>query len=34
MPDSLIINDTVFNLTLAVAGRGIAYLHGQSLSPS
>lgn len=32
-PDSLIINDTLFNLTLAVSGLGIAYLYQQLAEP-
>lgn len=32
-PDSLIINDTIFNLTLALSGLGITYLYAQLAEP-
>lgn len=32
-PDSLIINDTIFNLTLALSGLGITYLYEQLAEP-
>jgi DNA-binding transcriptional LysR family regulator len=33
VPDSLIINDTIFNLTLALGGLGIAYIYEQLAKP-